>query len=498
MTHNPHTPPRPSAAVPAKPSATDWVPALPPKVARRVDVFTPHRDGFVRKHGGDALFVLGRGKFLAALGAGGATAAVELLEAEWDRRRDAADAAGEDQFAKLRASGGLLLIHVVAEYFAHLDHRVATGRPKRMEPTTAWDYKRTLNELGRVVGPDRPVNDLGPGDFARYAKAIAADAASSYARKVAYVHAFLRWALLAGKLGNNRCVRELTPGMDPLRSLIGPDLQKPSRADLRDERVVKEKSLTPAEIGKIWHVADDREKLWVALGVNCAFDNGDVMGLSWRVVVPASSYRGVLAGNAGLVVDYRRRKRGRVRRVVPLVPEVGCRLADHLAVGHPDAEPADDDLVFLGRDGRGLSRMSASGPQNIVTRTFARLMVRAGVRPAPVVTRDDDGRVHVRTAGSGDGRGYRSLRTTFSNLAPTGFRDEIEIVTGHAHGQVILDSYMETHGFSRLHELVSAVWERAFSERPDGSWSASRPAPARPAAGGRPTRSTTPPGAPPG
>lgn len=465
--------------------ATDWVPEVPPRLRKRLSLFTPHRDGFVRKHRGEVVFVLGKGRFLHTYNADGVTAAVEAVEAAWEERRTKFDEAAEDSFQDLRATSGLTFVQLASEFFEHLDHRVRFGRPKRMEAVTAWDYQRTINEFGEAIGADRPINDLGPSDFGKYAKSIAGNAASSFARKVAYIEAFIRWGMQLGRFGNNRLVREVTPGQDPLRRLIGPDLVKPSATDLRDERVVKSQAFTPAEIGKLWAVATEQERLWIGLGLNGAFDNGDIMGLTWRVVVTAKAFR---LGDrqvampkddrAGLVIDYRRRKRGRIRRIIPLLPPVACRLADHLAC-YVDREPADDDEVFQNADGEHLRRITASGPQNIVTRRFAKLMIRAGLRGEPVVTRDNEtGKRYVKYPGDADGRGYRSLRTTMVNLAPTGYRDEIEIVMGHAHGQTILESYMETHGFTRLYELADAVWTAAFAEPPDEAWLAKRSAPA--------------------
>jgi len=476
-----------------------WVPdTLPPRARKRLEHFTGHRDGFVRRYkdSPQPLFVLSKGKFLAALARGGAGAAVDLLEEAWDERRKRYDAEQQGDMARLRATGGLEFVHVASEFFDHLDHRVEHGKPKRLEKTTAWDYKRTLTELAEAVGPRKAFNDLGPDDFGRYAVAIAHNAARSYLRKVSYVEAFVRWALQLGRFADNRFIQRLTPGMDPLRAVIGPQLQKPSSEDVRDERAGKEKSFTPAEIGKLWHVASDEERLWIALGLNAAFDNADLMGLTWRVIAAASSYRHAAAENAaGLVIDYRRRKRGRVRRVAPLHYTAACLLADQL-LRRGDL-CGDDDFVFGGEGSSGLARFSESGPQNLVTRRFTKLMVRAGLREKPKVVNDEQtGRKRVLSAGSGDGRGYRSLRTTFANLAPAGYRDEVEILMGHAHGHVILDSYVESFGFTRLSDLVCAVWDRAFSEPPDEGWRLAHPGEPRgadtPGDEGRPSRPALP------
>lgn len=440
----------------------NWLPKLPPRVARRFAAFATHRDGLVRWYRGSTRFVCGQRRVLKALEEQGATGAADWVEELWHKVQARIDAAEDAQTTAAISSTGLTLLELASEFFAHLDTRVATGRPKRMSRVTAWDYQRVINAFGAVVGPQRPISSLTPDDFARYAGTIANDAATSYNRKIAYVSAFISWAMRRGRFADNRFVRQAPPGVDPLRSLMGPDLVKLSQQDLRDERLGKEKSFTPAEIAKLWQVADDTERCWIGLGLNAAFDNADIMHFL-RSVLDAKG-----------VIDFRRRKRGRVRRVVPLVPELRELLT---AYKRPDPSPGTDpDLFFLKPDGQPLAEMTASGPQNCVTRRFTKLMVRAGLRAKPTLVRDPaSGRRRQLSRGSGDGRNFRSLRTTFANLAPAGMREEVEIVMGHAHGEVILDSYLERHGLDRLEELVNAVWTRAFSEPPDAEWLAAHP-----------------------
>lgn len=151
----------------AKNGSTHWVPDLPGRLRKRIELFTAHRDGFVRKHAGTTLFVIGKGKFLAALQAGGPTAAVELLESTWADRSEAADEAGQETFARLRASGGLQLVHLLSEFYEYVDARVSTGKPKRIEATTPWNggnvetsirkprYRemRDLSQTSRILTP---------------------------------------------------------------------------------------------------------------------------------------------------------------------------------------------------------------------------------------------------------------------------------------------------------------------------------------------------------
>lgn len=447
----------------------DWLPKIPPRLAKRLALFTAHRDGLVRRHGDEIAFVCGRAKFLAAFNDKGATEAIDLVEQLWEAKRVELDALAEGRLEGHIATAGRTLIELLSEFYANLDRRVETGMPKRMSSVTAWDMKRTLNAFGVTIGPDLHVNAIGPDHFTRYAKSIASEAATTIARKVAYVEAFIRWALGQGRLADNRFVRKVLPGMDAYRSLVGSDLVKPAKSDMDDERLEKEKSFEPVEIAKLWAVASHMERIWIGLALNGAADNADVMHMPRSVIRPADDkrYKGVFAAGVTTVVDYRRRKRGRRRRVYPLAGELAELIA--LYQRPSPAEGVDDDLMFLQDDGTPLFKQTAAGPQNIVTRKFTRLLVRAGLRAAPADKYDGNIRT-VTSAGSGDGRGFRSLRTTFANLAPAGFRDEVEIVMGHAHGQVLLDRYLEKNGFSRLSELVTSVWKTAFSERPDAAW----------------------------
>ena len=73
-----------------------------------------------------------------------------------------------------------------------------------------------------------------------------------------------------------------------------------------------------------------------------------------------------------------------------------------------------------------------------------------------------------------DGKGFRSLRTTFANLTPRGFSEERKLIMGHS-GDITLDHYVEKHGVKHLRRLVDEVWLRAFtapwprgSERQEG------------------------------
>jgi integrase len=425
---------------------------------------------------------------------------------EWSRRKAVIDAEGTERLRDIVArmtgaagggngrGAGMTVVKLASAFFEHLDHRVATGKPKRMQPTTAWDYKRTINEFGAAAGPNTALEDLAPEHFTAFAHSIAQDSPIRFGVKVAYVEYFMRWAMNSGYLARNRVLASLTPGVDPFRALVGPDLVKPHEQDVRDDRLGKSLAWTPAEIRKLWKVADLEEQCFIGCGINFAFDNADLAHVTDSVM-----------DTDGATVDFRRRKRGKIKRVAPIHPELRKLLkryrADRPALAPVAAagdEPggggeggevelaaapvaqagaaAADERFFRTPTGLPLQRIvrSKKGRENTidyVNMVFARLAIRAGLR-APFPKRRKTGRASLpdeplrprrhRARGS-VGRGFRSLRTAFTNLAPPGYREEIEIVTGHAQGTVLLDRYLEVHGTARLEELINHVWHRALT-----------------------------------
>ena len=100
---------------------------------------------------------------------------------------------------------------------------------------------------------------------------------------------------------------------------------------------------------------------------------------------------------------------------------------------------------------------------------------RAGIRGKIINKWNNVTKKTSTTYPKGDGRGYRSLRTTFANFAPPGYRDEVELVMGHAKGTVLQDNYLEDAALDRVAELVQAVWSRAFTKpQPQGQVSTKR------------------------
>lgn len=422
--------------------------------------FTPHIKGWAKWYKGQtrtiALKTLDR----------------QAVRDAWDDQKKKIDAALAGQ-ARLAGGKGTLR-EVASEFYAYLDHRVTTGHPAPMSEYTREDYKRYVGDFGRTAGADRPLADYRQDDFTAFAKTLAGRAPSTLARAVANVQGFFQWAVDEGHLD------ELPP--------FGRYFVKPKMQESRDVRLAQEKSYATGEVPALWRAATHVERCWIALGLNGALDNADLANL------PLPEVGGVLDLDAALL-DYRRRKRGKVRRVIPLRP-LTVRLIRHYLKRHRAAPalPEYAGLLFLTESGLPLGRIKESearpgraNPIDAVAGKWQRLMVRAGLRAKPTVTTTGRGASRKRSlkfAGDADRRGFRSLRTSFVNLAPPGYRDEVEIILGHSHGSVLLDNYLERFGLDRLRGLVDHIWDAAFTSPPPPGAVPGPPPAAPPGAGG--------------
>ena len=83
----------------------------------------------------------------------------------------------------------------------------------------------------------------------------------------------------------------------------------------------------------------------MGLALSGALDNADVAHLTFDVFSPD-----------GMVLDYRRRKSGRVPRLIPLHSVAREWLDDYLAIRPKPADPAYEELVFLTPTGLPLQR----------------------------------------------------------------------------------------------------------------------------------------------
>ncbi|MDB5296647.1 MAG: Phage integrase family protein, partial [Phycisphaerales bacterium] len=335
------------------------------------------------------------------------------------------------------APGVLTLRELASRYVDYLQQRATTGKPKPITPRTLHDYVKIVRAFGKAVGGDTPAAKVGPPEFAAFARSIGHLAPSAFGAIVGKVRAWWNWAVDAELIDRVR---------------FGPDFRVPPAAELRDSRIARRRRFTPAEVARLYESADATIKPMIGLGICGALNNSEVGWLERECVDLASG-----------VLDFRRRKRGKVRRVVPLPPDVVAALA---AYARPDPiDPAHAGLFFVSPAGHPYNRQrdtADGGHTDKVGLDFARHMRRAG----------------LKVAGAGDGRSFAGLRTTFANLAPGGYREEVEIITGHARGTVLLDHYLEDVGLARLVHVVDHVWGQV-SQWFSREWHGPVPVPAR-------------------
>jgi integrase len=387
--------------------AKDW----PPKRHKWFPGFTAHRDGWVRSY---------KGRTLAC---GGRRASREEVERTWEAKRKAVDSE-----ATGAAANAIRTYRVVLDEFLKVQ-KARIGAPRnRIEERTYHNYVVALNAFGSFVHEsrktaDRDIRDIGPGLFSAYARTFATWKASGFDSVVTRVSALFNWA--AGQ----EYIDRYRPG---------PEFVRPAKQDIRDQRIMLGKSYTPAEVAKLWSATSPGSFLRcaVGLGVCAAFNNSDLGHVTRDVMDLASG-----------VIDFRRRKTGKVRRVIPLPVDV---LAELRAYRRP--EPARGewaDNFFLTVKGQPYARSRSRGggykPSDSVSRLFRELRIDAGVD-------------EVR------GRNYSGLRTTAYNLWPkSGYDTERAIVMGHAKGNIPLDHYFEDVGLERLAFGVLHVWAQVAS-----------------------------------
>lgn len=325
--------------------------------------------------------------------------------------------------------GPTLYRDALSEFLAVQQARVGAVR-NRIEDRTYHNYAIALNDFGAFVHEgtkiaDRPIGSIGPAQFSAYARRFAGWKASGFDSVVCRIGSFFRWCVEMEYLDRYR---------------PGPQFVRPAKKDLRDDRISLAKSFTPTQIATLYLAAGPTMRCWIALGVCAAFNNSDIAHLT----------RDVIDLGAGLI-DFRRRKTGKVRRVIPLPADVVELLKDY---DRPD--PAAREyaaLFFLTERGYPCAMAvkrkgtAAKWPSNTISRLFAKLLTKLEMKE------------------QSDGRNFSGLRTSFFNLAPRGeWEMERKIVMGRAQGSVDLDSYLEDVGLDRLRHVVNHVWGLVSSE----------------------------------
>jgi integrase len=304
----------------------------------------------------------------------------------------------------------LTLGDAINAYLAHVEFKSQQGITSER---TAINHHYELKWFMEHVGDAVALSALGPAHFGSYRRAISAKSEHTIRKAMACVGSFMRWC-------------ERAEHIDRIR--FGPDWLRPRQTEIRSARAGTTKTIGPAMLRRLWNAADPQMRAWIALGIVGGFTPSDIAHLT----------RECIDGN---VIDFRRRKTGRVRRVIPLP-------ADVLELLPRGKGP----LVFTRDDGSPWHHNSAGTADSGVTYHFRRVVLAHGLRVK-----------------------FTGLRTTHYNITPREFRDERAVVMGRARGTIDLDFYAESEGLSRLSEFTEHLWwsfgrEVLGSEAPADAW----------------------------
>lgn len=380
----------------------DW----PPPKAERPKGFTPGSHGWVKWYKGKTRTVCPKD-----------TPTSEIVDrwADVKHRIDNEQAGG-----KLNIRGVRSYRVVLSEFLAACETRVnaTNNRVRPMSRRTLHNYDVLLNDFGKFVGGGTSIDLCNrPEVFADYAKRFAHYSAAGFDSVVSRIGALFNWA-------------EDMEYIDRWRP--GPQFKRPAKGAIRDERIDLSKTFSPDEFAKLYVAANKTERCLLGLGLFAGMNNSEVSHLA----------RSCVDLDAGLV-DFRRRKHGKARRVCPLPHFV---VADLRAYNRPEPAHANDaDLFFLTEYGNPYSstRKRDGKPSDSLSRIFRELMIAAKVK-------------HKR------GRNFSGLRTTHYNTArqmPAAgdFDIERKIIYGRAHGTIDLDSYLEIQGVERLWVVTNHI-----------------------------------------
>jgi integrase len=276
---------------------------------------------------------------------------------------------------------------------------------------TWTDYYTACHECLTAFGTSRLLSDLGPDDFAKLRKRLAAKWGPQRLNKnVQFVRCLFKYAF------DERLI--------PLPVHFGQSFKRPSKRVLRLHRAKQgPKLFTPEEVRRVLGAAYPQVRAMVLLGINCGFGNADCG------VLPLSA----LDLDGGWA-NFPRPKTGIDRRCW-LWPETVDAIREALAV-RPDAKkPEHAGLVFITRLGDSWHTGTNDGP---LSREFSKLLRKLGI----------NGR---------HGLGFYSLRHTHRTVTDEA-RDQpaADYIMGHAKDDMA-SVYRERISEDRLRTVAEHV-----------------------------------------
>jgi integrase len=302
---------------------------------------------------------------------------------------------------------------------AFLTHKRNLLHAGELTDRTFAEYFATCERLVKVLGKDRPVDDLLADDFDKLRAQIARSwGPIRLANEIQRTRSIFRYGWESGLIEKE--VR------------FGPGFKKPSAKVLRKNRAKRGLRMFEREelLTALQHATPTMHAM-LLLGVNCGFGNTDIATLPAKAVNLSSGW-----------VDFPRPKTG-VGRRVPLWPETVAAIKAYLTQRRKPHNADHDYLLFIGGHGKAYDD---NGHGYRVAAEMVRLLAKAKMqRP---------------------GLSFYSLRHGFQTVAE-GARDlsAVQAIMGHvASGSDMSARYRERVDDARLVAVVQHVHKWLFGE----------------------------------
>jgi integrase/recombinase XerD len=210
------------------------------------------------------------------------------------------------------------------------DYRYYLRMERKLSPNTVAAYGRDVAEF--LAAAEMEPRAVRPDDVGRYLAARAADLSKrSQARLLSALRSFFDWLILEGERKDNPCDR-----------VEAPKLGRYLPAVLSVEEVAAIIDSVDTAAGD-WRSLRDRAILEILYG--CGLRVSEACGLLISQVYLREGFVRVVG-------------KGDKERLVPLGEVAAEAFARYLDARPPAAEPAFDDVAFLNKNGRPLSRVA--------------------------------------------------------------------------------------------------------------------------------------------
>lgn len=315
-----------------------------------------------------------------------------------------------------RTGDGLTILTLVNTFLTSKKRMVESGE---LSERTFHQYHATCAIIVEVLGKSRLVSDLAADDYetlrAAFAKGRGPVALSNE----------ITVARMLFKYAYDQALVDVPPR-------YGQSLNKPSRKTLRVDRAAKgQRMFEAAELQRILEAAGMPMRLFVLLGLNCAYGSSDIAGLPITAIDLDSG-----------LIAYARGKTGIPRRC-SLWPETITALREAIDSRPTPKDDQDADLAFLTARGNRWVRSyvkdktKGATPDDEIGKEFSKLLVKLKLNRK--------------------GLGFYALRHTFRTVADEcGDFPAIDLVMGHSDPSMA-GVYRERIGDSRLKAVADHV-----------------------------------------